>query len=39
MPDNRYTTYELKKKIIAETAKTPKEYEDRIKRLARELGI
>jgi len=36
---NRYATYERLKAEIARTAKTPQEYERRIRALARKLGI
>lgn len=36
---NRYATYERIKAEIARTAKTPQEYERRIRALARKLGI
>jgi hypothetical protein len=43
MVDNRYTErkaiYEQKKREIARTAKTPQEYEKRIKALARRLNV
>lgn len=37
--DNRYKIYEQIKAEIARTAKTPEEYERRIKALARRLNI
>ena len=37
--DNRYTVYERIKAEIARTAKTPEEYEKRIRALAKKLGI
>ena len=37
--DNRYKTYEHIKAEIARTAKTPQEYEKRIKALQRKLKI
>lgn len=36
---NRYATYERIKAEIARTAKTPQEYERRVRALARKLGI
>lgn len=39
MSDNPYIQYELLKKEIAATSKTPDEYEIRIQALARELGL
>jgi len=36
---NRYATYERIKAEIARTAKTPQEYERRLRALARKLGI
>jgi len=36
---NRYATYERLKAEIARTAKTPQEYERRVRALARKLGI
>jgi hypothetical protein len=37
--DNRYSVYERIKAEIARTAKTPEEYEKRIRALAKKLGI
>ena len=37
--DNRYQSYERIKAEIARTAKTPQEYEKRIKALQRKLNI
>ena len=37
--DNRYAVYERVKAEIARTAKTPEEYEKRIKALQRKLNI
>lgn len=36
---DKYATYERIKQEIARTAKTPQEYERRVKALARKLGI
>lgn len=36
---NKYTTYERIKAEIARTAKTPQEYERRVRALAMKLGI
>ena len=36
---DKYATYERIKKEIARTAKTPQEYEQRVRALARKLGI
>jgi hypothetical protein len=37
--DNRYSVYERIKSEIARTAKSPEEYEKRIRALAKKLGI
>lgn len=37
--DNRYAVYERIKAEIARTAKTPEEYEKRVRALAKKLGI
>lgn len=37
--DNRYLVYERIKAEIARTAKTPEEYQKRIRALAKKLGV
>lgn len=39
MPDNKHILYEAYKKLIRDTAKTPEEYERRVRALAKELKI